>query len=125
MQEILDDNKGISTAKEMYNAKFKFHLYITSIPLYSILIFIINTPIKQSQKSIVPNMDAATAAAVVNTTTFEPSFDLIQEDDCNTLLLYLPGILIMKFEIHLFSKGIVRNAYRKLNEFCRIHERAA
>ncbi|KAL8531076.1 hypothetical protein ACS0TY_007909 [Phlomoides rotata] len=23
-------------------------------------------------------------------TTFEPSFDLIQEDDCNTLLLYLP-----------------------------------
>ncbi|KAL1552854.1 inactive protein RESTRICTED TEV MOVEMENT 2-like [Salvia divinorum] len=40
--------------------------------------------------------------------TFEPSFDLIQEEDCNTLLLYLPGFAKEQLKVQLTRTRVVK-----------------
>ncbi|KAH6837127.1 hypothetical protein C2S53_017297 [Perilla frutescens var. hirtella] len=50
-------------------------------------------------------MDARNEAA---TSTFEPSSDLIQEEDCNTLLLYLPGFTKDQLRVQLTRTRVLK-----------------
>lgn len=51
-------------------------------------------------------MDARNEAT--NISTFEPASDLIQEDDCNTLLLYLPGFTKDQLRVQLTRTRVMK-----------------
>ncbi|KAK4419710.1 hypothetical protein Salat_2383900 [Sesamum alatum] len=53
-------------------------------------------------------MDATTGAAASATNSFEPSSDLIHEEECDTLLLYLPGFTKEQLRVQLTRSGILK-----------------
>ncbi|XP_073149561.1 uncharacterized protein [Henckelia pumila] len=53
-------------------------------------------------------MDAKVGDAAAQKNTFEPSSDVIQEQDCDTLLIYLPGFRREQLRVQLAKSGTVR-----------------
>ncbi|KAL0435244.1 UNVERIFIED_CONTAM: hypothetical protein Sradi_0232300 [Sesamum radiatum] len=53
-------------------------------------------------------MDASAGAALSATNSFEPSSDLIHEEECDTLLLYLPGFTKEQLRVQLTRSGILK-----------------
>ncbi|KAK4407530.1 hypothetical protein Sango_0334000 [Sesamum angolense] len=53
-------------------------------------------------------MDASTGAAAPATNSFEPTSDLIHEEECDTLLLYLPGFTKEQLRVQLTRSGILK-----------------
>ncbi|KAL3850232.1 hypothetical protein ACJIZ3_012114 [Penstemon smallii] len=53
-------------------------------------------------------MDTKMGAAVSNTRIFEPRYDLIQEEECNTLLVYLPGFSKEQLRVQLDKAGFLK-----------------
>ncbi|KAL2238498.1 inactive protein RESTRICTED TEV MOVEMENT 2 [Sesamum indicum] len=53
-------------------------------------------------------MDASAGAAASATNSFEPSSDLIHEEECDTLLLYLPGFTKEQLRVQLTRSGILK-----------------
>ncbi|GFP91157.1 protein restricted tev movement 2 [Phtheirospermum japonicum] len=53
-------------------------------------------------------MDAKTAATATNTNNFEPLSDFVQEGDCDTLLLYLPGFTKEQLRVQLARSGVLK-----------------
>ncbi|KAG6387709.1 hypothetical protein SASPL_152901 [Salvia splendens] len=54
------------------------------------------------------------ASAAINTSTFQPASDLIQEEDCNTLLLYLPGFTKEQLKVQLKTTRVVKISGQRL-----------
>ncbi|KAI3450110.1 hypothetical protein Pfo_006775 [Paulownia fortunei] len=53
-------------------------------------------------------MDAKMGAAATHMNSFEPSSDLVQEEECDTLLLYLPGFKKEQLRVQLTRTGVLR-----------------
>ncbi|KAK6164021.1 hypothetical protein DH2020_000885 [Rehmannia glutinosa] len=53
-------------------------------------------------------MDAKLGAAATNTNNFEPLSDFVQEEDCDTLLIYLPGFTKEQLRVQLTRTGVLK-----------------
>ncbi|CAA0805946.1 HSP20-like chaperones superfamily protein [Striga hermonthica] len=53
-------------------------------------------------------MDARTGAAAANTNIFEPLSDFVQEAECDTLLVYLPGFTKEQLRVQLTKSGLLK-----------------
>ncbi|KAM0001659.1 putative alpha crystallin/Hsp20 domain, HSP20-like chaperone [Helianthus debilis subsp. tardiflorus] len=49
-------------------------------------------------------------------TEFEPSIEWVNEDDCDTLLLYLPGFAKEQLKVQLRSRTLILSGQRKVND---------
>ncbi|KAG8388875.1 hypothetical protein BUALT_Bualt02G0170700 [Buddleja alternifolia] len=53
-------------------------------------------------------MDGKMRAAATHENTFEPTSDLIQEEECDTLLIYLPGFTKEQLRVQLAKSGTLK-----------------
>ncbi|GER40680.1 heat shock family protein [Striga asiatica] len=53
-------------------------------------------------------MDARRGAAAANTNIFEPLSDFVQEAECDTLLVYLPGFTKEQLRVQLTKSGLLK-----------------